>query len=201
MREPGGVWSAAGSEMLSTVGLANGGHRRQTRKVRSLSQWSSRSQASFFVGVVAVAMLTHLNAGTPASAAGSARVPRTVWTYDARPLRRLDLREPAHATRTWDTMHLLAALQGLVNRDAPRFYLFYCEEFGVDTDQFWFDWARTEDGWLREAEVRVLASLDDALREFRGHYDGLVVYRSAGPGHLECRVHRRRVRAIAADPV
>ena len=102
------------------------------------------------------------------------RVP--VWTYDARPLRRLDAREPASAARTWDTMHLMAALQGLVNRDAPRFYLFYCEEFGIDTDQFWFDWARTEDGWLRDAEVRSLGSLDDVLREFRGHYDGLVVY-------------------------
>ena len=114
--------------------------------------------------------------GNACVAAGAARVPSVVWTYDARPLRRLDLREPAHATRTWDTMHLLAALQGLVNRDAPRFYLFYCEEFGVDTDQFWFDWARTEDGWLRDTEVRTLASVDDALREFRGHYDGLVVY-------------------------
>ena len=73
-------------------------------------------------------------------------------------------------------MHLLAALQGLVNRDAPRFYLFYCEEFGVDTDQFWFDWARTEDGWLAGRGGAVAGIARRRAREFRGHYDGLVVY-------------------------
>jgi hypothetical protein len=107
--------------------------------------------------------------------------PRIVWTYDARPLRQLNLRDSAKARELWDTLHLVAALQGLVNREAPRLYLFYCAEFGVDTDQFWFDWARSEDGWMRDAEVREMDGLEAVARQFREFYDGLVVYDSRVP--------------------
>jgi hypothetical protein len=102
--------------------------------------------------------------------------PSIVYTYDARPLNQFDLGTPAQATRIWDEMHLLAALQGLVNRDTPRLYLFYCSEFGVDTDLFWFNWLRDEDGWLRSAEVRPLANVDQVLTTFRDVFRGLVVY-------------------------
>jgi hypothetical protein len=73
-------------------------------------------------------------------------------------------------------MHVLSALQGLANRESPQLYLFYCSEFGVDTDQFWFDWFRNEDGWLRAAEVQKLESLEQALQRFRDSISGLVVY-------------------------
>ena len=102
--------------------------------------------------------------------------PAVVHTFDLRPLRLLDLRRPANAKRVWDTLHVLAALQGLANRVTPRFYLFYCEEFGVDTDQFWFEWLRGEDGWLRNTEVRPVARVADAILAFRDSFDGLAVY-------------------------
>jgi hypothetical protein len=117
-----------------------------------------------------------LSPATQANEQPSAPSHGIVWTYDARPLRGLDLRDSARAAEVWDTMHLLAALQGLINRDAPRLYLFYCEEFGLDTDQFWFDWARTEDGWLRGTEVRAVATLEELVRQFRDRVQGLVVY-------------------------
>lgn len=105
-----------------------------------------------------------------------AGAPEVIYTYDARPLRRADLTQPGQAAEVWDTWHVLAALQGLVNRDAPRLYLFYCAEFGVDTDGFWFDWLRGEDGWLRGVPVRPLASLEDALLTFTNAFRGLVAY-------------------------
>jgi hypothetical protein len=118
----------------------------------------------------------------------SEAVPRTpaqsehaVYTYDTRPLQQLDVKDPAQAARIWDTMHLLSALQGLVNRESPRLYLFYCSEFGVDTDAFWFDWLRGENGWLRGADVRTLANLHDVLKQFREALDGLVVYDPSVP--------------------
>ena len=76
-----------------------------------------------------------------------------VFTFDARPLQSLDVREPAPARRIWDTMHLMTAMQGLANREAARFYVFYCDEFGVETDRFWFDWFRGDGDWLKSAEV------------------------------------------------
>ena len=106
----------------------------------------------------------------------AAETPRVVWTFDAQPLRSLDLTSPSNARRHWDTIHLLAALQGLANRDVPQLYLLYCAEFGVATDQFWLDWFRGEDGWLGGTEVRALPDLDSVLTQFRNSAGGLVVY-------------------------
>lgn len=102
--------------------------------------------------------------------------PSVVYTFDSRPLRKLDLKVPANAEKIWETLHLLAALQGLANRGSPRFYLFYCNAFDVDTDQFWFDWFRGEDGWLAGAEIRPLRNVADAVSTFRDAFEGLVVY-------------------------
>ncbi len=107
---------------------------------------------------------------------GGSTGPSLFHTFDARSLNRLDLRYPTNAARLWDSMHVLAALQGLANRNEPRLYVFYCSEFGVDTDQFWFDWLRGEDGWLQKSQVRKLANLEEAFEVFRGSYKGLVVY-------------------------
>jgi hypothetical protein len=103
-------------------------------------------------------------------------VPDVVCTYDARPLREANLALAPEAQRVWDTLHLLAALQGLANREAPQLYLLYCSQFGVETDVFWLDWYRGEDGWLRRAKVVPLANPAAALARFRTTFEGLVVY-------------------------
>lgn len=118
-------------------------------------------------------LLSTLAAALPAHAAPA---PRAIATFDARPLRRLDLQDPSNARRAWDTLHLLAALQGLANRSSPRLYLLYCSEFGVETDQFWLDWLRGKDGWLKSTRVQALPDVDAALRLFRRDFRGLVVY-------------------------
>ncbi len=107
--------------------------------------------------------------------------PVALVTYDATALRRTVTADPAQASRAWDTMHLLAALQGLVNRRSPRLYLFYTNEFGVDTDRFWFGWLQGEDGWLRDSRVTVAPDVETLLRRFRRSYKGLVVWDPAVP--------------------
>jgi hypothetical protein len=112
---------------------------------------------------------------------GATTGPKVVYTFDARPLNRLDLRLESNAAKLWDSLHALAALQGLVNRDEPRLYIFYCSEFGVETDQFWFDWLREEDGWLKGTEVRKLNELEEVFRAFRDTFKGVVVWDPAVP--------------------
>jgi hypothetical protein len=51
----------------------------------------------------------------------------------------------------------------------------------VDTDQFWFDWFRGEDGWLKHAPIRPIATLEEAVAIFRSVFRGLVVYDPAVP--------------------
>lgn len=104
-----------------------------------------------------------------------------IYTFDARSLHKLDNRDAANATRVWDTMHLLGALQGLANREQASFYIFCCSEFERDTDQFWFDWLRGEDGWMAGRTVIPLSSVESALNQLRTCYSGLVVYDPAVP--------------------
>lgn len=106
----------------------------------------------------------------------AADAPAEIFTFDTRPLARLDLKEPRNARRVWDEMHLAAALQGLANRDAARLYLFHCAEFGVDTDAFWLDWLRGEGDWLRRTRVVPVGQVEEVVARFRDVFDGLVVY-------------------------
>lgn len=121
-----------------------------------------------------VLFLCWLGVGPRADAAPTAS--DRVYTFDARSLDALDLRQPGEALKLWDTLHTFAALQGLANRSAPRLYLLYCQEFGVDTDAFWLEWLRSEDGWLKEATIAPLKDLELAVRTFRKEVEGLVVY-------------------------
>ena len=120
-------------------------------------------------------------AGATRAAVPAITSPPTVHLFDARSLRKLDLGNSNQVAQLWDTMHTLAAVQGLANRQAPRLYTIFCAGFGVETDQFWLDWLRSEDGWLRQAEVVPLASVEDVVRTFRKYCKGLVVYDPAVP--------------------
>lgn len=123
----------------------------------------------YLLSLVAATML-------PSVAADAARSPAVVWTFNAEPWQSRDIRQPEQAREVWDTMHLVAALQGLVNRESPRLYHFYCHQFGLATDRFWFDWFRDEDGWLRATKVHAVTNLDALIEQFRDDFDGLVVY-------------------------
>ncbi len=111
----------------------------------------------------------------------AAPAPKAIHVLDVRSLKSRDLSKPEQAAEVWNTMHALAALQGIVNRDGPRLYLMYCAEFGVETDQFWLDWLRREDGWLRGTLLSPLTSLEEAVRAFTNDIKGLVVYDPAVP--------------------
>lgn len=99
-----------------------------------------------------------------------------IHTFDATQWRRIDLEDEAARRDAWDSLHVLAALQGLANRGRPSLYLFFCREWGIETDRFWWDWYREPGGWLADADVRPLADLDAVLDTFREVYEGLVVY-------------------------
>ncbi|HOW68836.1 MAG TPA: GxGYxYP family putative glycoside hydrolase [Candidatus Paceibacterota bacterium] len=139
--------------------------------------------------VIRLAFSFLLGAGTFASAAEgttAGSVHRTLdstvlYTYDARTLRQLNPGKSEQASQIWDTWHALTAIQGLANRERPRLYVFYCREFGVETDVFWLNWLREEDGWLRKRKIVVLSSLDEVIQTFRRTLKGLAVYDPAVP--------------------
>ncbi len=149
--------------------------RQVSRNWRALAAGYTRWPRSAALALLWAVMLAGFAA--PAAAAS----PKLVYTYDARPLNHLDLNVASNAAEVWDTLHVLAVLQGLANRERPQLYLFYCSDFKVDTDQFWFDWFRGEDGWLKASEIRPLHNLEQAVATFRDRFHGLVVYDPAVP--------------------
>ena len=166
------------AEKLITVGDLIGYVcvRIKTAPVRTRRRTQSRWAALWIAGLLCGAV-------SKASAAEPILTPAppVVCTFDLHPLNQLDLEVTANAVRVWDTLHVVAALQGLANSESPRLYLFYCDGFGVDTDQFWLDWFRGEDGWLRGTRIVPLTDLQQVVQTFRGVFKGLVVYDPAVP--------------------
>lgn len=92
--------------------------------------------------------------------------------YDATGLFRLDLRDPVQRRRFWDESHLLAALQGLANRERPRLFLRYLP----GPDDFWWQEMIRPGAWMADRPVERLQTLEELLARFRDVYRGAVVW-------------------------
>lgn len=91
--------------------------------------------------------------------------------------------------RDYDTLVFLATLQGVVNRDRPRFYLNHdhqrLETPGVDA--FWLEKYREIGqpyGWLAKTRIIELASLAEVLETFADDVEGIVLWDPAVPATL-----------------
>lgn len=100
-----------------------------------------------------------------------------IYRFDLTHLYELDRDDPAQAREAWDTMHLVASLQGILNRRQPTLLL----RFIAETDDFWFDHLRSENEWLHERPVTEIETLEELLRQFHSEVRGLVLYSEALP--------------------
>ncbi len=100
------------------------------------------------------------------------RAAEPVVYYDLTPVFALDLNDEAARRRFWDETHLVVALQGLVNRSAPRLFLRY----NIEPDDFWWAQMTAADGWLAGRPVVTLNSLKQLLDHFPDAYQGAVVW-------------------------
>ena len=124
------------------------------------------------VGKFIVLMILQLWGGCVALAA------EPVTLFDLRYAATLQDNDPARIRRIWDHCHLAAALQGIVNRDAPRLYLLYVEsQHGAgNLDQYWLDKLRQPGAWLAEREVVTVTGIEALVERFRDAIGGAVVY-------------------------
>ena len=91
---------------------------------------------------------------------------------DLTPLFALDLNDETARRRFWDETHLAVALQGLVNRSAPRLFLRYI----AAADDFWWEQMTQADGWLAGRHVIKVGSIEELLDRFKDAYRGAVVW-------------------------
>ncbi len=89
---------------------------------------------------------------------------------------KLNRANPHELHEIWDDAHVLAALQGLANRDHATIYQFF---IGGDTgtiDHFWWNWMRGRNNWLSQAAIKPSQTLRDLIMKYRHLVRGLVVY-------------------------
>jgi len=102
-----------------------------------------------------------------------------VYVYDLRYATGGDPRDPDHLRRAWDHAHLVAALQGLVNRDAPRLYVLAVMsqvQRNRCIDAYWLDYLQQQTDMLAGRPIRTIADIDTLVQTFRPFVRGLVVY-------------------------
>ena len=105
--------------------------------------------------------------------------PNEIYVYDLRYMEKLDLANPNDAKKVWDECHLIAALQGLVNRESPKLYLLAIRNLENETnciDEYWLNYLRKSGNWLDKTELIQIESLGEMITEFRSYFRGLVVY-------------------------
>ena len=91
--------------------------------------------------------------------------------YDLSGLSQLSLEDSKEIRRSWDTVHLVTSLQGVVNREQPRLYLCY----NKTQDAFWLERLLESGSWFEEAEVEKIDSLEELLNIFNDDWNGGVV--------------------------
>lgn len=101
---------------------------------------------------------------------------QTLCTLDLSPTKKIDASNPEQVRRAWDEAHCMAALQGIVNRTRPRFYLFFVGGPQGETDRFWLDRLRQPEGWLAHYSLEALPDAAAAVRHFRSEIKGVVLY-------------------------
>ena len=99
-------------------------------------------------------------------------ISKTRYYYDATALRVDVTTSSAYGiSNAWDRMTLLSAIQGIVNRDEPLFFL----RFMTSPDDFWWNWLRNTKKWPL-GNVTTLYSVDQVIYTFTNKLTGLIIY-------------------------
>ena len=129
-------------------GLADGVHT-----VKVLINQTQEALATFYVYI-------------PAQLPGS-----RLYTLDLKSLRRPDVDDPKQTANAFDTLHCVACLQGIVNREKPQLYIDY-----LDADSFWLEKMRAKGAYLEHAQLVPLKSIEEAISLFSKSIKGVVVW-------------------------
>lgn len=139
---------------------------------------TARSRVAFTLFFLAVAMIAKTTKSASAQTAKSAAATAPLYRYDLRYAGEM-ARDKSKFAAAWDEVHVVATLQGIVNRRAPRLYLraISAREGGdIPIDDWWLEKLQAPGAWLEKRRVVDVPDLESLLNRFRGDVKGLVVY-------------------------
>ena len=100
----------------------------------------------------------------------------TVTVFDLASLKHINTKNADDVRTVWEQIHAIATLQGIVNRNKPRLYLFYIECQGTDIDRYWWAKYRAKGKWLDKVSTDTVRSVAQLVAKFRNDIRGAVVY-------------------------
>lgn len=100
----------------------------------------------------------------------------SIDVYDLTDALKFDVRNPQQVAGVWDYTHAVAALQGIVNRDAPQLYVRFVEAASRNVDDYWLDRMSEPGQWLAGAQRQRIVDLDALIRRYRKQIKGVVLY-------------------------
>lgn len=77
---------------------------------------------------------------------------------------------------TWDHTHAVASLQGIVNRKAPRLYVFLVKNGDSDIDRYWWAKYHEKNKWLNGRDTTTYNNITDLFTAYKSFIKGAVVY-------------------------
>lgn len=95
-----------------------------------------------------------------------------IYTFDVSELHRADFADAVAIRKAWDLTHLVAALQGIVNRDEPVLYL----RINREIDDFWFSEMTAEGAWMDGRPEVAVNTVEELLEQFATAFTGFVVW-------------------------
>jgi hypothetical protein len=99
-----------------------------------------------------------------------------VTTFDLYHLNQKSLNNADNAKEVWDDIHTFTTLQGVVNRDKARLYLFYVGNEGHNIDRYWWDMHRQGGKWISTAKITEYQDIVELITSFKDDIKGAVVY-------------------------
>lgn len=102
--------------------------------------------------------------------------PQQINTFDLTYTLKLNPADPVQARAIWDQTHAVSALQGIVNRDVPRLYLYFVGGDNAAIDHYWMKRLQEPGEWLEKTELKPLPDLKSVWAAFKNDIQGLVVY-------------------------
>ena len=99
-----------------------------------------------------------------------------IGIYDLRYTLQADLSTAQGLNLAWDDVHAVATLQGVVNRDTPRLYVYFVMEGNNDIDGYWWNKYRQKGEWLYGRETRTYQTMEDLFTVYAPYIEGVVVY-------------------------
>jgi len=123
--------------------------------------------------LAAIVLAIAIIGGRTTAAENSSTASDPIYVVDLTGLNQLDLNHPAEARRAWDTLHLVASLQGLVNRHRATLFV----RFMKHPDDFWWEYLHRDGHWLARRPVHKIRSLAELLATFQKTPRGVVIYK------------------------